>query len=180
MNKKLFKFLFDGRIFWLLRGLIFKLFVKKSGFFYLGKPIYIHGLSRLSIGNKVGIFPGLRLEILPNGFFSIGNNVSIGQNLHVVVKGDLSIGDSTIISGNVLITDLENRADQVNYRYSDREEIVKDVYIGNNCFIGYGAVILPGARLEDGCIVGANSVVKGHYHKNSIVAGVPSKLIRII
>ena len=79
-----------------------------------------------------------------------------------------------------MITDLENTLDQFHLRYSERDEVVKEVHIGNNCFIGYGAVILPGTILEDGCIVGATSVVKGHYKKYSIVGGVPSKLLRVV
>ncbi|MGR6872810.1 acyltransferase [Pseudomonas sp. HK3] len=180
MISKVLKFLIDGRVYWLLRGLIYGVFTKKAGVFYLGKPIYVYGLSRLSVGYKVGFFPGLRLEIFDGASLTIGSNVSIGQGFHVVVKGSLTINDSTIISGNVLVTDLENRIEQVDLRYSDREEILKEVYIGKNCFIGYGAVILPGTHLEDGCSIGANSVVKGYYPKNSIVAGVPSKLIRVI
>lgn len=180
MLAKVLKFVFDGRIFWFLRGLIYKIFIGKSGLFYLGKPIYVYGFSRINIGNMVGIFPGSRLEVLRGGSFKIGDNVSIGQGLHVVVSGDLSIGKCTIISGNVLITDLENTLDQFHLRYSERDEVVKEVHIGNNCFIGYGAVILPGTILEDGCIVGANSVVKGHYKKYSIVGGVPSKLLRVV
>ena len=50
--------------------------------------------------------------------------------------------------------------------------------IGENCFIGYGAVIMPGTVLGRQCIVGANSVVKGVYPDYCVIAGVPARIIR--
>lgn len=49
--------------------------------------------------------------------------------------------------------------------------------IGQNCFIGGRALILPGVEIGDSCIVGAGSVVTRSVPKNSIVAGNPAKVI---
>ena len=50
--------------------------------------------------------------------------------------------------------------------------------MGNNCFIGYGSIILPGVKIADNCIVGAGSVVtKSVLKENSVVAGNPAKYI---
>lgn len=51
------------------------------------------------------------------------------------------------------------------------------VKIGNNCFIGYNAVILKGTTIGDNCIIGAQSVVKGIIPPNTVWAGIPAKQI---
>lgn len=54
-----------------------------------------------------------------------------------------------------------------------------DTYIGNQCIIGYGAIILPGVRLGDNVIVGAGSVVSKDIPSNCIVAGNPAKIVKV-
>lgn len=53
-----------------------------------------------------------------------------------------------------------------------------DTYIGENCFIGAHALIMPGVRIGDQCIVGAGSVVVRDVPSNSIVAGNPARIVR--
>ena len=53
-----------------------------------------------------------------------------------------------------------------------------DTYIGRNCFIGAHAIILPGVRIGDGCIVASGSVVSRDVPARSIVAGNPARVIR--
>ncbi len=57
-------------------------------------------------------------------------------------------------------------------------ELHKDVYIGKNCFIGANAIILPGVRVGDHCVVAAGSVVTRDVPSHSIVAGNPAKIIK--
>lgn len=51
------------------------------------------------------------------------------------------------------------------------------VKIGNNCFVGFNALILKGTTIGDNCIIGARSVVKGNIPANTVWAGVPAKQI---
>ena len=53
-----------------------------------------------------------------------------------------------------------------------------DVFIGNNCFIGNKAIILPGVKIGNEVIVAAGAVVTKDVPSNSIVAGNPAKIIR--
>lgn len=55
--------------------------------------------------------------------------------------------------------------------------IVGKIEVGRNCFIGARAMLLPGTRLGDGCVVGANAVVKGSYPAGSVLAGNPARPI---
>ena len=54
---------------------------------------------------------------------------------------------------------------------------VAQVSIGDNCFIGYGAIIMPGTKVGDNVVVGAGSVVNKDVPSDSVVAGTPAKVI---
>ena len=60
----------------------------------------------------------------------------------------------------------------------EQKRIVKTTSVGKNCFIGFGACIQAGTVLGKQCIVGANSVVRGHYSDYSVIAGVPARVIK--
>lgn len=162
-----------------MRALIYRLRFSNFGFPSLfGKPIYILGSSNISIGKYVRIFPGARMETHGSGTIKIADDVSIGQNLHIISGGQLIIGKKTTISGNVFITNIDHDYRQIGKHIMEQQVIVSDTYIGENCFIGYGACIQAGTRLGIQCIVGANAVVKGEFPDYSIIAGVPAKLIK--
>jgi acetyltransferase-like isoleucine patch superfamily enzyme len=54
---------------------------------------------------------------------------------------------------------------------------VAQVFIGDNCFIGYGAIIMPGTKIGDNVVIGANSVVNKDVPSDSVVAGAPAKVV---
>lgn len=54
-----------------------------------------------------------------------------------------------------------------------------DTTIGNDCWIGAGATLLPGTQIGDGVIIGAHSVVSGTVPSYSIIAGNPARLVRM-
>jgi len=108
----------------------------------------------------------------------IEDNVSIGQNFHIVSGGDLQIGSGTTIAANVFINNMDNRYQEIGVPIFQQEKVVKETKIGKNCFIGIGASIQLGTILGEQCIVGANAVVKGHYPNYCVIAGNPAKVIK--
>lgn len=58
--------------------------------------------------------------------------------------------------------------------------IQKDVTINDNCYLGTNSTILMGVELGENCIVAAGSVVTGSFSPNSLIGGVPAKLIKKI
>ena len=56
--------------------------------------------------------------------------------------------------------------------------ILKKTEIGENCFLGYGAVIQPGTVLGKQCIVGSNAVVSGTFEDYSVIVGAPARVVK--
>lgn len=146
---------------------------------YIGKPCFIEGRKRISVGNRTRIFPGIRMEAIGSGEISIGDNCAVEQNVHIISEGNrLTIGDNTTISANVFISNVDHQYEDINKSVMDQPLVEKKTEIGEGSFIGYGASILAGTTLGKHCIVGSNAVVKGIYPDNCIIAGVPARIIK--
>ena len=111
----------------------------------------------------------------------IGNNVGISGATIYARKG-ITIGDNTLIGGNVKILDNDFHPLEVEARNKDDKSMIKSkkIVIGKNCFIGCNSIILKGSKIGDGSVVGAGSVVAGQFPQNSIIAGNPAKVIKKI
>lgn len=57
-------------------------------------------------------------------------------------------------------------------------DLVKPIIVGDNVFIGYGSIILPGTKIGNNVVVGARSVVSGVIPDNVVVAGTPARIIK--
>lgn len=170
-----------AKYFWGIRALLYKYKLGKvDRLSYIGKPILISHPRNLKLGQKCRIYPGLRVEIVnDNSYITIGNNVSIGQNFHIVsYNNNLHIGSDVTISGNVLITNCDHAYQQIGQHILEQPLIENETEIGDGCFIGYGAVIQAGTKLGKQCIVGANSVVKGVFPDYSVIVGAPGRVVK--
>jgi acetyltransferase-like isoleucine patch superfamily enzyme len=164
---------------WAVRFCLLAPFFGSFGFpSYIGKPVFLMGVGKAFLGKKVRIFPGLRLEVHNGGRLVVGDNVSIGQNFHVTCAGSVIIGKGTLITGEVMITDIDHRYKSIGMPVLEQGRDVRPTEIGKHCFIGMGAKIQAGTRLGDHCIVGANSVVRGDFEGGSVIVGVPGRVLK--
>lgn len=165
---------------WGIRALVYKVFLKHIGnMTYIGRPCFIEGGKNISIGKKTRIFPGIRLEAIDSGKIEIGNNCAIEQNVHITSKDNcLYIGDNTTIAANTFITNLDHSYQNINMSVIEQECICKETYIGEGCFIGYGAAIQAGTKLGKHCVVGSNSMVRGEYPDYCVLVGSPARIIK--
>lgn len=168
------------KIFWILRGLVYKLFFGKFGFpSYIGKPVFIGNFKRIYIGKRVRIFPGARIEVIgKDASIVFEENISIGQNLHITSAAELFIGKDTTILESVMITNIDHDYQEIGKPIWEQKLIIKETKIGENCFIGYGVVIQAGTILGKQCIVGANAVVRGIFPDYCVIVGVPAKIVK--
>lgn len=108
----------------------------------------------------------------------MGKNVYANFNFTVVDDGEVYIGDFVMIGPNVTIAtaghpvqpDLRRKGIQYNL----------PVYIGDNVWIGAGAVILPGVHIGENSVIGAGSVVTRDIPANVIAVGSPCRVLREI
>jgi acetyltransferase-like isoleucine patch superfamily enzyme len=165
---------------WLCRALVYKILFKKVGWWsYIGSPLFLKGASKISLGTRVRLFPGSRLEVHgKNASITIGNNVGIGQGFHCTAASNLEIGDGTSIFGNVVVTDIDHEYRQIGRPVLEQPFIVRPTKIGKNCLIGFGACIQGGTILGDGCVVGAGAVVRGVFPPHSVIVGSPGRTVK--
>ena len=125
------------------------------------------GVERLDI-----YFP-VFLEPIEN--IIVGENVAINAFVHVWANALVSIGRNTMLASHVQISSSTHDYDAAITRDS---RIDLPVTIGENVWIGSGAIILPGVVIGDNSVIGAGSVVTRDIPADSIAYGVPARVRR--
>ena len=171
------------------KGLLLKrvpvIFNKKGAMLKLGENVTIKS-SFLS--NLIGLYSKtIIVTRTPEAKIIIGNHVGISGATIYARKG-IYIGDYTAIGGNCKILDNDFHPLELEERVrlladkrggaSTNQIPSKEIYIGNNCFLGCNSIILKGTVLGDGCIVGAGAVVAGKFENNCVIVGNPARTIR--
>lgn len=161
--------------------------------------------ANIQLGNNVIAHKSSLISVANGGAVIIADNCSLGQNviLNASENNRVVLGEGTTFYGNVLISGTVKIgkgvlfANNINVlstthcikgkktiRELDKEYIEEHgslpnepITIGNDCWIGLNAVILPGTILGEGCVVAAGAIVKGDFPDFSIVGGVPGKII---
>lgn len=101
------------------------------------------------------------ITLLNDQGISIGDRVSFGAGCWLNGFGGIEIGSDTMIGPGVFIHSANHNI--VGGFVDPDEWDERPVTIGRGCWIGARSVVLPGTTLEDGCIVGAGSVLHGRY-----------------
>lgn len=194
------------RFFQLIRGLFLKLFFKKSaGLVFAGTSVKIRHGYQISAGKNLIIDDNVSINALSTNGITIGDNVSIardsilfctgviahrgtgitigdrtgiGARAFLAGQGGITIGNDVITGPNIQIFSENHNFDNLNQTIKDQGVTKQAVVIGNDCWLGGGITILAGVTLGDGCVVAAGSVVNKSFPANSIIAGVPAKLVK--
>ena len=93
--------------------------------------------------------------------------------------GLISFGANIVISTKAIIL-AHDHSSYIFERSGIEKRHVSFVSVGDNCFIGAGAIILPETTIGNNCIIGAGAVVKGIIPSYSVVVGNPGKIIKTI
>ncbi len=111
----------------------------------------------------------------------LGTHVYIGDHCNIRAAGaNIHIGSNSMIANGVTIIGSNHRTDiGILLRLQPWDMERSGVTIGEDCWIGAGAIILPGATIGDGVVVAAGAVVRGNIPTGSIVAGVPARVVKV-
>src|SRR5690606_31169622 len=108
----------------------------------------------------------------------IGNNVGINHYCFIGVRGNVIIGNNIIFGPRVSLFSENHNFNRLDIPIKYQGETRKDTIIGNNVWIGANSVILAGVNIGDGAIIAAGAVVSKDVPNNSIVGGVPAKVLK--
>ena len=118
----------------------------------------------------------------PPFYTDCGKNITIGKNVFLNMgckfqdQGGIFIGDGSLIGHNVVLATLNHAMDP-----ADRATMIPaPIHIGKRVWIGANATVLPGVTIGDGAIVAAGAVVTKDVPENTVVGGVPARVMRKI
>lgn len=148
------------------------------------RPFYLRGAEHFLFKPGLTVGYSCRFDLAGKGkTLQIGQDCRMNDRVHIVAHESVTLGDNVLLASNIFISDtshgsyIESSCPPSSIP-NERALVSKPVSIGNNVWIGEGAVILPGVSLGDGCIVGANSVVTKSFEMGSVVAGNPARQIK--
>lgn len=128
------------------------------------------------IGRRVIFYPGVWLMTGRN--LVVGDDVDFALGVLVTTTGGVTIGDRTLIGYHAKIISKNHVVPSGKGKVFSSGHEALPVSIGRDCWIGAGAIILPGVVVGDGAIIAAGSVVTRDVEAYSIVGGIPASLIR--
>ncbi len=108
----------------------------------------------------------------------IGERCVIGLRSGIVAHQSVELGNDVWLGQHVFITDGNHGYDDLDAPIGSQKGTVEPVSIGDNSWIGHGAIILAGSHIGRNAIVAAGAVVRGDVPDYSIAAGVPAKIVR--
>lgn len=153
-----------------------KVFMRQSRL--IRRPVYLRGIR--SVDGASGLTTGRFCRFDLDGerkTLYIGNNCEMGDMTHIVALNNVKIGDDVLIASKCFISDTNHgeysgiEQDSPLEKPNHRKLKSGSAKIGDRVWIGENAVILSGADIGDGCIVGANSVVTKKIPPQSMVIG---------
>jgi acetyltransferase-like isoleucine patch superfamily enzyme len=112
------------------------------------------------------------------GHVSIGAKTVLGQECTISAFQHITIGRECVIADRVMLIDFDHGVVDVERPIREQGIYKRDVRVGHNVWIGYGACILRGVTVGDNAIIGTNSVVTSDVPDNAVVGGVPARVIR--
>jgi acetyltransferase-like isoleucine patch superfamily enzyme len=155
---------------------------------------------RLKTDGLAFVCPGVKFEIGPDavvhlgrwswlghgtkvrahqGEVSIGAKTVLGQECTISCFQHVSIGRECIIADRAMFIDFDHGVVDVERPIRDQGIYKRDVRIGHNVWIGYGACFLRGVTTGDNAVIGTNSVVTRDVPANAVCGGVPAKVLRM-
>jgi acetyltransferase-like isoleucine patch superfamily enzyme len=113
------------------------------------------------------------------GLVEIGDKTVMGQDCTISAYQRVRIGQECVIADRAMFIDFDHGVVEVERPIRAQGIYKRDVIVGSNVWIGYGACFLRGVAVGDNSIIGTYSVVTKDVPANAVVGGIPAKVIRM-
>jgi acetyltransferase-like isoleucine patch superfamily enzyme len=109
----------------------------------------------------------------------IGAKTVMGQECTISAYRHVRIGEQCVVADRAMFIDFDHGVVEVERPIRVQGIYMRDLDVGSNVWVGYGACFLRGVRVGDNSIVGTNSVVTKDIPANAVVGGVPAQILRM-
>jgi len=109
----------------------------------------------------------------------IGAKSVLGQECTISAYQHVSIGRECIVADRVMLIDFDHGVVEVERPIRLQGIYKRDVNVGHNVWIGYGACVLRGVTVGDNAVIGTSSVVTKDLPENAVAAGAPARVLRM-
>jgi acetyltransferase-like isoleucine patch superfamily enzyme len=140
--------------------------------FEIGKQASVH------LGRWSWIGHGSKIRA-HEGEVHIGAKSVLGQECTISAFQHVSIGRECVIADRVMLIDFDHGVVEVERPIREQGIYKRDVRVGHNVWVGYGAAFLRGVTVGDNAVVGTYAVITRDVPANAVVAGVPARVLRM-
>lgn len=157
----------------------------------LGKRLELDGLAFIGKGTRIQVRKGATLRLgrwtwigqgckirVHEGLCEIGAKTVLGEECTFSVYRHVSIGRECLVADRVMLIDFDHGTAEVERPIREQGIYTRDVRVGHNVWLAYGACILRGANVGDNTVIGTNAVVTRGIPANVIAAGQPARVVR--
>jgi acetyltransferase-like isoleucine patch superfamily enzyme len=141
-------------------------------------PVRFLGTRNVSLGGWGNLYRDVLLETVDHGTIEIGDDFAINRGALLAAHERITIGDHAMIAEYVSIRDNGHSFADPMTPMRHQGYDVAPIRIGNDVWIGRGAVVLKGVTIGDGAIIAANAVVTKNVPAGEIWAGIPARFLR--
>ena len=121
---------------------------------------------------------GSKISVGENGILEMGENFTITAETSIVCHKKIKFGNNVLISWENLFMD----TDFHKIKNKEKNNIInepKEIYIGNNVWIGCRNIILKGSEISNNCVIGSDSLINKKFNRdNVLIAGNPGKILK--
>lgn len=126
-----------------------------------------------------------RCHFGPNLKLGYPENIHVGLDTYINGEQIIASKNAEIIIGNNCLISYDVHIRTSMHQYSDRNTLInqqgdieKSIIIGDDVWIGYGAQILAGVKISNGCVIGAGAIVTKDTEPYGVYVGVPARLVK--
>lgn len=164
----------------------FGLFKRLKAYFYFGssavnvqRNVAIKGFCKnIEVGEDIIFYSNCIVELQRDANLKIGSHVIFSYGSVLSCSKSIEIGKDVQIGEYTSIRDTTHDYTDYGQPMMNNSDISLPIVIGNNVWIGRNCLIMPGTVIEDGVVIGANSLVKGTLKRDTIYGGNPVQEIR--